>query len=596
MGRRTLMAYIAAGLLLVAITALDLLAYPAFYIAEVYAVPLLIAALTLPLRATVVFAAIVLPLSVLSLSLAAAPPDVRLVRLLGVSATVYFAVRLAAERERSRRSAREAEEARQRTTDVLESITDAFYAVDPDWRFTYVNRAGERLLQRGREELIGRVVWEEFPEAVNSSFWRQYHRAVSEGVTVAFEEFYLPLGRWFEVRVYPSRSGLSVYFRDVTERKEAEEEREGLLGELRRRAAELEAVIESTQAQLALLDRDLNFLMVNSAYVRGSGHSREELTGRNHFDLFPNPENQAVFERVRDTGEPYEAVEKPFEYADQPERGVTYWNWVLVPIKGEAGRVEGVLLSLMDVTPQVEARKQIERLAEETRRRASEQEDLVRMVGHDLRNPLTSVQGQAQMLQKLLERGGQDGPMRRSAKAILVGAKRMNAMIQDLVDLARVESRQLAVHRTRVGLPTFVRDLLQRMGDGLDTGRVRVEMAEGLPEVWADADRLERVLTNLLSNGLKYSEAEVRVAAASVDGEVRVSVIDRGVGIPPEELPHVFEKFYRARAVQRKAEGLGLGLYITRMLVEAMDGRVWVESEVGKGSTFSFTLPAARGE
>ncbi|MHB0870085.1 MAG: sensor histidine kinase, partial [Chloroflexota bacterium] len=585
MGRRTLMAYIAAGLLLVAITALDLLAYPAFYIAEVYAVPLLIAALTLPLRAVVVFAAIVLPLSVLSLSLAAAPPDVRLVRLLGVSATVYFAVRLAAERERSRRSAREAEEARQRTTDVLESITDAFYAVDPDWRVTYVNRAGERLLQRGREELIGRVVWEEFPEAVNSSFWRQYHRAVSEGVTVAFEEFYLPLGRWFEVRVYPSRSGLSVYFRDVTERKEAEEERERLLGELRRRAAELEAVIESTQAQLALLDRDLNFLMVNSAYVRGSGHSREELTGRNHFDLFPNPENQAVFERVRDTGEPYEAVEKPFEYADQPERGVTYWNWVLVPIKGEAGRVEGVLLSLMDVTPQVEARKQIERLAEETRRRASEQEDLVRMVGHDLRNPLTSVQGQAQMLQKLLERGGQDGPMRRSAKAILVGAKRMNAMIQDLVDLARVESRQLAVHRTRVDLPSFVLELLQRMGDGLDTGRIRVEVPDGLPEVWADADRLERVLTNLLSNGLKYSEAEVRVAAASVDGEVRVSVIDRGVGIPPEELPHVFEKFYRARAVQRKAEGLGLGLYITRMLVEAMDGRVWVESEVGRGST-----------
>jgi two-component system phosphate regulon sensor histidine kinase PhoR len=111
----------------------------------------------------------------------------------------------------------------------------------------------------------------------------------------------------------------------------------------------------------------------------------------------------------------------------------------------------------------------------------------------------------------------------------------------------------------------------------------------------ADPSRLERILTNLISNALKYSppEAEVVVRAERVDSCLQVSVVDRGIGIAPEDLPHLFERFYRTRG-SRKAEGLGLGLYITRMLVEAHGGRIWAESELGKGSTFSFTLPLAR--
>ncbi len=108
------------------------------------------------------------------------------------------------------------------------------------------------------------------------------------------------------------------------------------------------------------------------------------------------------------------------------------------------------------------------------------------------------------------------------------------------------------------------------------------------------ADRLERILTNLLSNALKYSDpgTPVWMQAQPLDGEVRIAVKDQGRGIAPEHVPHLFEKFYRADS-SRKAEGIGLGLYITRLMVEAHGGRIWVESEVGKGSTFSFTLPIA---
>ena len=106
---------------------------------------------------------------------------------------------------------------------ILERITDAFFALDDGWRFAYLNPEAERVLGRAREELLGKDVWGEFPEAVGSSFYREYHRAFRERATVQFEEYYPPLETWFEVKAYPSEDGLSVFFRDVTERKEAEE-------------------------------------------------------------------------------------------------------------------------------------------------------------------------------------------------------------------------------------------------------------------------------------------------------------------------------------------------------------------------------------
>ncbi len=117
----------------------------------------------------------------------------------------------------------------------------------------------------------------------------------------------------------------------------------------------LQAIIDNTQAQLAYLDPQFDFIHVNTAYAKGSGHSKKELIGHNHFDLFPNAENQAIFERVRDSGEGVEFLAKPFVYVDQPERGVTYWNWTCVPVKDASGRVQGLVLSLLDVTETVRA-------------------------------------------------------------------------------------------------------------------------------------------------------------------------------------------------------------------------------------------------
>jgi len=148
--------------------------------------------------------------------------------------------------------------------------------------------------------------------------------------------------------------GAVVVDQDITHRKRAELER-------MRTNELLERFFSSISTLIAYMDRDFNFIRVNDTYARAGGHPPEYFIGKNHFDLYPNEENLAIFRKVVETGEPYSALEKPFEYAEYPERGLTYWDWSLQPVKGVDGKVEGVVLSLVDVT----ARKHSEIILEQ---------------------------------------------------------------------------------------------------------------------------------------------------------------------------------------------------------------------------------------
>jgi PAS domain S-box-containing protein len=140
------------------------------------------------------------------------------------------------------------QESKQEIENILESITDAFFALDEEWCFTYVNRRAEQLLRKPREELLDKNIWTELPETVSSRFYAEYHRAMNEQVTVEFEEFYEPFQTWFKVHAYPYPGGLSVYFRDVSERKHSE-------AVLAQRAAQL-ALINDIGSKIAVLELD----------------------------------------------------------------------------------------------------------------------------------------------------------------------------------------------------------------------------------------------------------------------------------------------------------------------------------------------------
>jgi signal transduction histidine kinase len=173
---------------------------------------------------------------------------------------------------------------------------------------------------------------------------------------------------------------------------------------------------------------------------------------------------------------------------------------------------------------------------------------------------------------------------------------RLTRLVQGILNVSRIEARKLAVHPE----PLMITSLIQRVVKNMQPNSVRhqivIPVPDGLPKVWADQDRIEEVLTNLLDNAIKYSPdgGIIAIDAQAGDDTVVVSISDSGLGIPAKELDKIFEKFHRVeRGDARVTYGHGLGLYISRKLIEAHGGRMWVESALGKGSTFSFSLPTA---
>jgi PAS domain S-box-containing protein len=241
----------------------------------------------------------------------------------------------------------------------------------------------------------------------------------------------------------------------------------------------------------------------------------------------------------------------------------------------------------------------------EAERRAREQaEAALRMrdvffsvAAHELKNPLTSLLGQAQLLERRMLGEGQLSERNRHSMDVIVRqATRLNTMIGTLLDTARIERGQLTLERTLLDVGALVR----RVGEDIQPTLQQHQVIWDIPErpllVHGDPLRLEQVLQNLLSNAVKYSPAggviELRLGAAG--GTASISVSDQGLGIPPAALPHLFKRFYRASNVDpRQISGMGIGLYVVKEIVELHGGSVSVESREGQGSTFTVMLPQA---
>ncbi|HEX2922840.1 MAG TPA: HAMP domain-containing sensor histidine kinase [Chloroflexota bacterium] len=249
----------------------------------------------------------------------------------------------------------------------------------------------------------------------------------------------------------------------------------------------------------------------------------------------------------------------------------------LAPIKDALGNITGVVSNFIDITELVELQEL--------------QEEMSHLVAHDIRQPLTAIRAHSQLLQMALRTERIEQAFK-SAEAVVTSTQRMNTMIDDMVDSVRVQAGRLELKYQTVELAHLLADVLERSRMLSGSDRLRLCVEKDLPRLQVDVERLERVILNLVSNAYKYSEPDqaVEVRAARRDNEVVVSVADQGQGIAPEDVPHIFERFYKTKGTRRQ-ESVGLGLYITRMLIEAHHGRIWVESELSKGTAFHFTLP-----
>ncbi len=547
-----------------------------------------------------------------------------------------------------RRAEERAMKSQERLFDILESISDGFFTLDRNWRFTYVNHEAVRLWRRGIGELIGRSIWEIVPDAVGTIFYEQYLRAVAEKVPASFEALSPLLNIWVEVRAYPSKEGLSVYFHDITERKIAQEnvfrlnrlysvlskineaivrirEPEELYEEVCRIAVEdgllrmawiglKDPVTLEVKPVARWGDKGgyLDTIRVIAADVpEGKGPTGRAVFEGKYFicgDIEVDPLMRPWKDKALSHGFRSSAAfplrigqdtigaftiysEKPsFFTAEEIElllsmaRDVSF---AIDFIENERRR-RAVEEALRDLNEELE-RKVKERTAglEEAYR---EMEAFSYSVSHDLRSPLRIINGFAQAV--LEDYGDKLGDKGKDLLRIIgTNAIRMDKLINGLLDLSRIGRQEMNV--AEIDMEKMVKSLCNDIGGAL-SGRKVSFAVQPLPSVNGDAVLLRQVFENLLSNAVKFTrerqEAVIEIGGRKDGREHVYSVRDNGVGFSMQYADKLFRVFQRLHNV-KEFDGTGIGLSIVHRIVQKHGGRIWAEAKANEGATFYVALP-----
>ena len=373
---------------------------------------------------------------------------------------------------------------------------------------------------------------------------------------------------------------------NITALKETEAERERLLGEVQTAREELLGIINRLPDGVLVIDPSLRARLCNDtlrAYIGRdvTGEPVPALWKEFHFaagDGRPFPPGQTPVERAL-RGETVVGIEVSFDFpngrhVDALDSAAAVYN--------PDGTVREVAMVFTDITPL----KELDRAKDE----------FISFAAHELRTPLTALKGHAQILLRRAERAGWPESDQRSLRVIDAQVDRLNELIGRLLDVSRIRLGRLQLSRQPTDLVALAREVAEELQVTTTVHRIRIYA--DVPELvgnW-DPSALRQVLTNLIGNAIRYANpGPIDVRVSREDGQAVVRVTDYGPGIPPERQARIFEAFRPGAAAEyRRAGGLGLGLYISRGIVEAHGGRIWVESQVGVGSTFGFSLPLAR--
>ncbi len=485
---------------------------------------------------------------------------------------------------RADRVAEELRQARDRLQNTIESITDGLLVLDRDWRYTYVSARAGQILGLAPESLVGGCVWELFPRARGTKFYEEYHRAVVTGRPVEFEEFYPdPLNQWLECHAYPSAEGLTVYFRDVTERRRAEQA-------LRDSEIRFRALADSIP-QLAWTARSDGFLTwYNRRWYEYTGCTPDEMQGWGWRRVHAPERLPAVIERWKTSLETGTALEMefPLRRADGVYR---HFLTRVIPLKDEQGTVLQWFGTNTDVTELVEAREALQDAARK-------KDEFLAMLSHELRNPLAPIRNSVHVLRRAPPESDQG---RRAREIIERQTEHLARLVDDLLDVTRIARGRIDVRPERIDLREVVRRTAEDFRRIIEQKGVTFEVTLADAPLWADADatRLTQALGNLLHNAAKYTRTGDRVylSVAAGDGLAEIRVRDSGAGIDPALLPTLFQPFVQAqRTLARSDGGLGLGLALVRGIAELHGGTVEAHSAgKGHGAEFVVRLPLAAG-
>jgi PAS domain S-box-containing protein len=480
-----------------------------------------------------------------------------------------------------RTGARAEAEIRGRLVNNLESMADGFMACDSGWRITYMNAAAERIHGMKREDVLGRTLWEAFPGMVGTTTESEYRRAMSQRVPIKSEVFHESQGRVFENDLYPTDDGgLAVYGRDITEHTRA-------LAVLRESEELFRTIGEAVPDFLWRSDLAGRFTYQNPAWAEYTGQSSGQLRNARIEDLV-HPEDIPAAQRIwgdpRDRGASSQSVEIRLRRHD----GLYRWfSCRIVPLRNPGGEIVKWIGTATDVD-ELRRAQEVLRLADRRK------DEFLATLAHELRNPLAPVRNAVQ----LLRLKGSTEPEAQWAHVVIERqVDHFTRLIEDLMDVSRISHNKLELRKARVTLNEVIsgaiesaRPLIEAHGHDLSVDLPRQPL-------YLDGDtiRLAQVFMNLLTNAAKYTPqgGEIRLVASREGSDVVVRVRDTGIGIAPNQLPHVFEMFYQTEDVLKRTHGgLGIGLALVRYLVELHGGTVTAQSAgPGHGSEFTVRLP-----
>lgn len=497
---------------------------------------------------------------------------------------------------------------------ILESISDGFFAVDAQWRMTYVNHAAEQILDRPASEMMGSVLWDVYPGLRESEIGQAYRRVAGDRIRASFVSFYPDHERWYEVTASPANDGgLTVYFKNVTERVRARETHAAAIREeARREEAQASAEYIRSKEERLRLATDAAALGV---WVWDIPAKRVTGESDRLYDMFGLPRSEKAFDAARLIGElvhPGDAEEMKRRIAHTIETGERFHfegrfhrksdnalRWI--ELNGLLNRTaDGAPLRVVgtagDISDRKQAQEELQRLAARLSEADRRRNEFIATLAHELRNPLAPLTNALHLMRMSPDNAEN---VRRARSVMERQLAHMVRLIDDLLDTARITNGKLELKKQSVELNSVVASaiegslpILEAAGHSLHVGAPKEPVF-----IEVDPDRLTQVVSNLLNNAAKYtpSGGSIEILARQDGDYATIAVADSGIGISAEALPTVFEMFTQVRGeTDRSQGGLGIGLCLVRQLVQLHGGTVSASSPgAGKGSTFTVRLPLA---
>ena len=495
---------------------------------------------------------------------------------------------------------RQAEEALRLRDRALAAAPNAIVITEPappSVRIVDVNPAFEAMTGYTREEVIGQDIRMLFGPGTDPAVGQRIGEAIAAGDDVT--ETLLNYRKdgspyWIELHVAAVRDDAGALTHlvgiqtDITERVQAE-------AALRESEARFRGVWESTLDAMALADAAGIVLAANPAYCELAGYAMEEIVGHNFSRIFPaaeRAEREAGYQAIFTSPLPTTSFETTIQRANGALREVACQG-AFIEIDGQR---QAMVAAIRDVTERNRLERELRGALQEAEAATRTKSLFLAMMSHELRTPLQAVLGYTDLL--LL--GSARSLTREQTEDlghIKQGADRMIGLIDQMLDLSRMEEGRLEVAANPVDLAGIIEQVRQDVAPQAIAKAIDliIDLPPALPPALGDPSRLRQILLNLAGNAVKFTEhGAVRISARGIDDDIEITVSDTGIGISADALPHIFEEFHQVDgSLTRRYGGAGLGLAIARRLAEQMSGHLTVSSQPGVGSTFTLRIPAA---